>query len=143
MPPPDKPEADDGFQQHPCGCRPEHGCFKKLDGPLPPTFYCENEAEPPVDPEQSIEDAERADRERREEEIRRANADMETDPPSPFPDQDSFYTTGMVRIWLGFDSEGKQQIRFDWDATIPTTSVIGACEFLSAVAKARMAGTLE
>lgn len=133
-----------------CTC-PEGTCILAESGAdsLNPGWKCGRQyaeecgVEPPVDPDTSIADAERIDRERREEEIRRANADDIRNPPTPFDDDDEFITTGMVRIWLGFNAAGVQQIRFDWDSSIPTTSVIGACEFLSAVAKARMAGTLE
>lgn len=153
MPPPDKLE--------PCGCG--RGCVANLDGAPPVGRFCKlswpsRVPEPPgpevgalgglgevgpVDPDQTIADAERAERERQEEAIRQANAQSAENPSSPFPEDDQFFTTGLIRIWLGFNEQGKQHIRFDWDESVPNTSVIGACEFLSAVCKAKMVRGLE
>lgn len=107
----------------------------RLDESVPPG---EARIEPAVDRDQTVADAERAHRERLEDEIRAASRLQPAEKPAAL--QDGFIPTGSIRIYIGLGPDGNQQIRFEWDKSVTNTTVIGACEYLSDVAKRAMRG---
>jgi hypothetical protein len=107
----------------------------------PPELWPGNGVEPPVDRDLTIAETERMERERLEEQMRQAAAGER----GPHIDEnDDFIPTGKINIWLGTDGpDGVDQLRFQWTRTVPSTTVIGACNVIADYVRTTMVRGLD
>jgi len=81
-----------------------------------------------VDPNLTVAEAERAERERQEAALRAKAMEPPTEPPYG----KDFEPTGALQVWIGFDHQGRQQIRYAWDKSLTNTMILGIARFLDA-----------